>query len=222
MRILKKGKFNERFFKTFSEYKYSDYEEIKPERMIITNVFKTIVIMSLSTILSLIFRKIGFHESNVIIVFILGVLFVSRSTDGYVYGILAAVIGVLSFNFFFTIPYYSFSAYRADYPVTFVIMLIAAIITSTLTSRVKTQAKISFIRENRMQILYKINKSLLTARNKNQVVEFCGDNLVDMFNRTIMITIVDDKNNLQKPSVYNFNNQYSGDIFESEIETRGN
>ena len=218
MESLEKVKFYERFFKKFNEYKYSDYEEIKPERMIITNAFKTILIMSLSTILSLIFRKIGFHESNVIIVFILGVLFVSRSTDGYVYGILAAIMGVLTFNFFFTIPYYSFSAYRADYPVTFAIMLIAAIITSTLTSRIKTQAKISSIREKRMQVLNKINKSLLTARNKNQVVEFCGDNLVDMFNRTIMLTIVDDKNNLQKPSVYNFDNQYSGDIFESEIE----
>ncbi|MBW9158856.1 DUF4118 domain-containing protein [Clostridium tagluense] len=186
--------------------------------MIIANVFKTIVIMSLSTILSLIFRKIGFHESNEIIVYILGVLFVSTSTDGYIYGTMAAIIGVLSFNFFFTVPYYSFLAYRADYPVTFIIMLIAAIITSTLTSRVKTQVKISFIRENRMKILYKINKSLLTARNKKQVVEFCGDNLVDMFSRAIMIAILDDKNNLQNPSDYMVNGESGRNIFKSDVE----
>lgn len=215
---MKKNKFNERLLKIFSEYKYGDYKEIKPKEMIITNVLKAIVIMSLSTIVSLIFRKIGFHESNVIIVFILGVLLVSTSTDGYIYGILAAIIGVLSFNFFFTVPYYSFLAYRADYPVTFVIMLIAAIITSTLTSRVKTQAKISFIRENRMQILYKINKSLLTARNKRQVVELCGDNLVDMFNRAIMIAILDDKNNLQMPCDYMVNGEADRDIFKSDLE----
>ncbi|WAG68868.1 DUF4118 domain-containing protein [Clostridium sp. CF011] len=215
---MKKGKFDEKFFKISSEYEYSDYEEIKPKTIMITNVVKTIVIMSLATVISLIFRKIGLHESNVIIVFILGVLFVSRSTDGYGYGILAAIIGVLSFNFLFTVPYYTFLAYRADYPVTFIIMLIAAIITSTLTSRVKSQAKISYIRENRMQILYKINKSLLTARNKKQVVEFCGDNLVDMFNRNIMIAIVDDKNNLQQPSEYMLNREYSRGIFRSDIE----
>jgi len=150
--------------------------------------------------------------------FILGVLFVSRSTDGYVYGILASIIGVLSFNFFFTIPYYSFLVYRADYPVTFIIMLISAIITSTLTSKVKTQAKISYMRENRMRILYKINESLLTAKNKNQVVEFCGDNLIAIFNRTIMIAIIDDKDNLQEPNVYMLNNQCSTDIFGSKIE----
>ncbi|MBZ9609843.1 DUF4118 domain-containing protein [Clostridium estertheticum] len=215
---MKKGKFDEKFFKISSEYEYSDYEEIKPKTIMITNVVKTIVIMSLATVISLIFRKIGLHESNVIIVFILGVLFVSRSTDGYGYGILAAIIGVLSFNFLFTVPYYTFLAYRADYPVTFIIMLIAAIITSTLTSRVKSQAKISYIRENRMKILYKINKSLLTARNKKQVVEFCGDNLVDMFNRNIMIAIVDNKNNLQQPSEYMLNGEYSRGIFKSDIE----
>ncbi len=215
---MKESKFDAKFLGISSEYKNSDYDKIKPKTMIINNAIKTVVIMSLSIIISLIFRKIGLHESNVIIVVILGVLFVSRSTDGYFYGILAAIIGVLSFNFFFTIPYYSFLVYRADYPVTFIIMLIAAVITSTLTSRVKTQSKISFMRESRMRILYKINESLLTAKNKKQVVEFCGDNLIDMFNRTIMIAIVDDKDILQEPNVYMINNQYSKKIFESKIE----
>jgi two-component system sensor histidine kinase KdpD len=215
---LKKGEFDERVFKTYSEHKYNGYEEIK---RIFVNAFETIVIMSLFTILSLIFKKIGFHESNVIIVFILGVLFVARNTDGYIYGIMAAIIGVLSFNFFFTIPYYSFLAYRSDYPVTFIVMLIAAIITSTLTSRVKTQAKISFIRENRMRILYKINNLLLTGKDKRQIVESCGDNLIDMFNRSIMITIVDDKNILQKPNIYPFNDKYNKNIFESSLEIEG-
>ena len=215
---LKKGKIYKDFLKSLNEHKHNEYEEIRPKIMIITNAFKTIAIMSMSILISLIFRKIGLHESNVIIVFILGVLFVSRSTDGYVYGIMAAIIGVLSFNFLFTRPYYSFSVYRADYPVTFIIMLIAAIITSTLTSRVKTQAKISLIRENRMQILYKINKSLLTARNKKQVVEFCGDNLVDMFDRTIMIAILDDKNNLQKQSDYMINGEDNRNIFKADVE----
>lgn len=220
MGSMKKGKSKDHFLKILRCHKLQEYEEIKPTTMIIINGFKTIAIMCLSIIISLIFRRIGLHESNIIIVFILGVLFVSRSTDGYIYGIMAAVIGVLSFNFFFTIPYYSFLAYRADYPVTFIIMLIAAIITSTLTSRVKTQAKISLIRENRMQILYKINKSLLTARNKKQVVEFCGENLVDMFDRTIMIAILDDKNNLQKPCDFMINGEDSKGIFKLDVETR--
>lgn len=215
---LKKDKFHEIFFKAFSGYKYSDYEEVKPESIAVINVVKTIVIMGSFTILSLIFKKNGFHESNVIIMFILGVLFVSRSTDGYVYGISAAIIGVLSFNFFFTVPYYRFLAYRADYSVTFVIMLIVAIVTSTLTSKVKTQAKIAYIRENKIQILYEINKSLLAARNKKQVMKFCGDNLVDMFSRTIMISMVEDENKLGRPNVYISDTQGSMNVFNTEMQ----
>lgn len=215
---MKKDRLHQNFLNNLIKHKYNEYEEINPKIIIIINAFKTIIIMSLSIIISLIFRQIGFHESNIIIVFILGVLFVSRNTDGYVYGILAAIFGVLSFNFFFTMPYYSFLVYRTDYPVTFIIMLLAAIITSTLTSRVKSQAKISLIRENRMQILYKINKSLLTARNKKQVVEFCGDNLVDMFDRPIMIAILDNQNKLQKPSEYMINGDDSRNVFKSDIE----
>ncbi|MBU3159602.1 DUF4118 domain-containing protein [Clostridium frigoris] len=218
MENLKKGEFDKKVFNTFSEHKYNGYEEIK---RIFTNAFETIVIMTLFTILSLIFKKIGFHESNVIIVFILGVLFVAKNTEGYVYGILAAIIGVLAFNYFFTIPYYSFLVYRSDYPVTFVIMLIVAIITSTLTSRVKTQVKISCVRENRMRILYKINNLLLIGKDKGQVVESCGNNLIFMFNRSIMIAIVDNKNILQKSNIYLFNDKYDKNIFESGIEIEG-
>jgi len=215
---LKKGKLDKESSSILPERNNSNYENNKFITNIIVNVLKTIIIMSLSSIVSLIFKKIGLHESNVIIVFILGVLFVARNTDGYFYGILAAIMGVLLFNFFFTLPYYSFLVYRADYPVTFVIMLIAAIITSTLTSRIKRQAKISFMRENRMRILYEINEALLTAKNKNQVVECCGNNLIDMFNRTILIAIIDDKDNLKEPNVYMLNKQYSTNIFESKIE----
>jgi len=215
---LNKVKSRESFFKIPSENKHYDYEDIKPKTMIITNVLKTFVIMSFSIAISLVFRKIGIHESNMIIVFILGVLFVSRITVGYIYGILAAVFGVLSFNFLFTVPYYSFLAYRADYPVTFIIMLLAAIITSTLTSRVKSQARISLLRENRMLILYKINKSLLQAKNKKQVVEFCGGNLVDMFDRTIMIAILDAGDKLQSPSDYMISGKDSVNIFKSDVE----
>src|SRR3954470_19209500 len=106
-----------------------------------------VMIMMLITFLSLFFKYIGITETNIIITFILGVLLVSKFTEGYLYGIIASIIGLLDFNFFFTVPYYSLATYRPDYPVTFAIMLIAAIITSTLTTKVKKEASLSSFRE---------------------------------------------------------------------------
>ncbi|HEY0827185.1 MAG TPA: DUF4118 domain-containing protein [Bacilli bacterium] len=114
-------------------------------RATIVNLALTIGIMIFVTILSLSFRYVGVAESNIIIAYILGVLLVARYTDGYVYGIAASVLGVLKFNFFFAEPYYTFEAYRPDYPITFVIMLISAIITSTLTTKAKQETKLQIV-----------------------------------------------------------------------------
>ena len=48
---------------------------------------------------------------------------------------------VVAFNFFFTVPRFTLEAAAPDYPVTFLIMLIASVISSTLATRVKKQAR---------------------------------------------------------------------------------
>ena len=215
---MRKNEFDKFSLEELNEGNYNDYKEDYIMKVIVKNLLTTISIMILSTLLSFLFRYIGFHESNVIVAFILGVLFVAKYTEGYYYGVFASVIGVLSFNFFFTEPYYTFLAYRADYPITFIIMLIAAIVTSTLTSQVKKEARISFIREKRIKMLYRINKGLLKARNINQIVEFCGKNLVDMFSRTVIITMANSGEYLEESCVYAFNNDDRANIFQSAFE----
>ncbi|MCH2729134.1 DUF4118 domain-containing protein, partial [Listeria monocytogenes] len=75
----------------------------------------------------------GIGDQNVIMVYILSVLIISRVTSGYVYVVLGSIIGVMLFNFFFTSPLYTFNTNQAGYPVTFGIMLLVALITSALT-----------------------------------------------------------------------------------------
>lgn len=153
--------------------------------------FKTIIIMILDIIISFVFWNINLNEATIILVYILGVLFTSSITNGYVYGILASIISVLSFNFFFTEPYYTLMADRADYHITFLIMLITALITSTLTSRVKKEAESCSLREKTIEELYKSNKKLLGARNKKQVLDFSGESLVEILKKDIIILIKD-------------------------------
>lgn len=153
--------------------------------------FRTIIIMILDIIISFVFWNINLNEATIILVYILGVLFTSSITNGYVYGILASIISVLSFNFFFTEPYYTLMADRADYPITFLIMLITALITSTLTSRVKKEAESCSLREKTIEELYISNKKLLGARNKKQVLDFSGESLVEILKKDIIILIND-------------------------------
>ncbi len=178
--------------------------------------FKTIFIMILSIIISIIFQYINLNEATIILVYILGVLFTSSVTNGYLYGILASIISVLSFNFFFTEPYYTLIAYRADYPVTFLIMLITALITSTLTSREKKEANICRLREKTIEELYKSNIKLLSARNKKQVLDFSGESLVEILKKDIIILMKDDKERY----IYSLKNNESKYTFSSKLDEK--
>ena len=56
----------------------------------------------LSTGMGFLFHSAGFSESNIITVYILGVLLTAVWTSGYFYGALASFLSVAAFNFFFT------------------------------------------------------------------------------------------------------------------------
>jgi two-component system sensor histidine kinase KdpD len=184
------------------------------------NLAVTIGIMTFATLLSFLFRSIGLYESNFIMAYLLGVLLVAKQTDGFFYGILSSVIGVLAFNFFFTVPYYSFAAFRSDYPVTFVIMLIAALITSTLTTKAKQEARLSLQREKRTQILYQMSKSLLKVRNIDQTAEAGVKVIAELLNRSVIIAAMNSANVLEKPYIYAYNNDERAQILQSDNETR--
>lgn len=99
----------------------------------------TILIFSIATGLCSILRCIDEGDIYIPMLFILAVLVISRVTTGYAYGIFAAVMGVFFVNYVFTYPYFQFNFTISGYPLTFITMMAASLITSTLTSQIKAQ-----------------------------------------------------------------------------------
>ncbi len=199
----------------FSNKDSNSRTKLPKVRLAIKDVLVAVSIMSLATLLSFFFRYINFHESNFIMAYILGVLIVAKQTDGYIYGIIASVIGVSSFNFFFTEPYFTFTTYRADYPVTFLVMLIVASITSTLTAKAKQEARLSSLREKRTQVLYEITQGLLKVRSINQIAEVGSRDIAKLFNCSVIIATVRSGDELGEPYIFAFDNDERANIFES-------
>ena len=75
-------------------------------------------------------------------IFVLAVLLISRLTNGYLFGLVASVVGVFGVNFIFTSPYWAFNFTLTGYPVTFLTLLMVSVTTSTLTTRIKRQARL--------------------------------------------------------------------------------
>lgn len=150
------------------------------------DTFKTFSLLVTATLISMGLHVLKINDQNIIMVYILSVLFVSRITMGYVYGIVASILSVLSFNFFFTIPYHTFNTIQPGYPITFAIMLLVALITSALTVRIKTQAQLAVERERRTEVLYEINKRLLATRGLENIVNLTIEYMTKLFNRSVI------------------------------------
>ncbi len=151
-----------------------------------TDTFKTIGILTAATLVSFGLRSLNIEDQNDIMVYILSVLIVSRITKGYIYGIIASLASVLTFNFFFTKPEYTFYAVQPGYYVTFIIMLLVALITSALTVRIKTQVILAADRERRTEVLYEINKKLLATRGLENIIALTNEHIINLFQKSVI------------------------------------
>ena len=106
----------------------------------ISDFFRTVLILLAVTLSGLFFYHAGLSEANIITLYILGVLMTSMATTGWSCSLLASACSVVIFNYFFTTPRFTFHVYGKDYPVTFVVMFVVALLSSALTTRLKDHA----------------------------------------------------------------------------------
>ncbi|MDO4532070.1 MAG: DUF4118 domain-containing protein, partial [Bacillota bacterium] len=110
-------------------------------------------------------------NDNIFGVYMLAVAVISFSTEGYIWGVLASIGGVIGVNFFFTFPYFALNFSISGYPVTFTLMLMMAILASFLTAKVKTAAAISAAGKIRAETLNAMSNAILTAIDLSAIAE---------------------------------------------------
>jgi two-component system sensor histidine kinase KdpD len=146
-----------------------------------------------STLLSLMIQQLGFTEANIVVIYLLSVLITSRYTKGYIYGIVASVISILSFNFFFTIPLYTFKVEDKSYYFTFIVMLTSAVFTSALTSKLLHSKEMTDDREKQAHMLYSITSSLAKTSEILDVAKVSSKCLSNLLGCDISCILVNDK-----------------------------
>ena len=156
----------------------------------------TLLILAASTGMGLLFTQFGFSESNIITVFILGVLVISVITVSPLYGALGSLASVLLFNWFFIDPRFSFHTYEAEYPVIFAIMLISSLITGTLANRIKQNAREAAREAFRTKILLDTNQLLQKAEKTDEVIRTTARQIIMLLNRDVVIFPRKDNNSL--------------------------
>ncbi len=100
----------------------------------------TLGVYAAATLIAFFFNRTASDPTlNIAMLYTIGAFVAARYTDGYFYGILYAIVAVLSVNYFFTYPYGNLDFSLQGYQVTFLGMLIISIITSISSTVLKAQ-----------------------------------------------------------------------------------
>jgi len=129
-----------------------------------------LAILVATTLVGLLLRPLGFTEASIMTLYILAVLLTAFWTDGVLYGLISSVLSVLTFNYFFTEPRFTLLVYDPGYPLTFLVMLVAAVLTSSLTAKARSQAKVNAEKAYRTEVLLTASRNLQQADNADEIL----------------------------------------------------
>lgn len=106
------------------------------------DLLTTALIFFCATGLCVVLQQANSSQGFAAPVFMLAVLLVSRLTTGYLFGMIASVLGVVCVNFVFTFPYWAVNFTLSGYPLTSLVFLAASVMTCALTTRVRQQERL--------------------------------------------------------------------------------
>lgn len=106
------------------------------KQSIIKNIGITAGIFALALLCSFVLQELNV-EKHSITFFIFAAFLISLLTDGYIYGVISAILGMLAVNYAFTLPYFQWDFITTSNLISAIIMVIIAILTGTLTTKLK-------------------------------------------------------------------------------------
>ncbi len=129
-----------------------------------------------------------FALSNLIMVYLLGVIIVA-TRYGRGPSLLASLLSVAAFDFFFVPPYFTFAVSDTQYLVTFAVMLVVALVISSLAVRIRAQAESARERERRMAALYAMSRELAGARGVRELLEVAVRHISEVFRTRVVVLL---------------------------------
>jgi two-component system sensor histidine kinase KdpD len=131
-----------------------------------------------------------FDLANIVMLFLLTVVLVALKL-GRGPAVAAAFVSVAAFDFFCVPPRMSFDVSDAQYLLTFVVMLIVALIIGQMTAGLRYQARIASYREERARSLYEFARELSSLLQTQDVVDKAGEIIASTFRAEVALLLPD-------------------------------
>jgi two-component system, OmpR family, sensor histidine kinase KdpD len=119
-----------------------------------------------------------------LLVVVLAALYLGRGP-----AVVAAVLSVLVFDFFFVPPYLTLAVSQVEYLFTFLGLLIVGLLISNLAARVQEQLEATRSRERDTAALYTLSRDLAVAVDLESVVQAVGTNASQTLGREVAVLL---------------------------------
>jgi two-component system sensor histidine kinase KdpD len=129
-----------------------------------------------------------FHLSNLIMVYLLGVM-ITAASCGRGPAILCSFLSVLGFDFFFVPPRFSFTVEEAQYIVTFVVMFLVALVISHLADRLRQQVQIARSQERQATAMHGLSRQLAGTRGMEKIFQVTVQYFSEIFDGQTMALV---------------------------------
>ena len=162
------------------------------------HVAAVVSVVASTTLAWLVFRRT--ELADVVMAYLFGIVLVAMRF-GYGPSILAAVLSVLSLDFFFVPPYLSFSVADLRHIVTFAVMFFVALVISRLTKRIRDQADTARKRELRSTRLYAMSRELAGTSAVGDLVRIATKHIGEAFDAEVCVVLPDAEGRLALSAV---------------------
>ncbi len=139
-----------------------------------------------------------FELTNLVMVYLLGAT-VAGLRLGRGPASLTAVANVAAFDYCFVPPRFSFAVSDLEYLVTFGVMLVVAIVISSLVASVRAQARVAGARERRTSLLYAMSRELAATRSFDNLARVAIKHVAETFASHAVVLMPDASGRLQQP-----------------------
>lgn len=172
-------------FENKYKIKKKQKKDTKQAENIVPDLLVTIVFLILATLVAGIFNYLGFSDANLIMVYLLSVLITSLATKKLISSVIYAFACVFTFNFFFIEPIHTFTVNDPEYIATFIFMFFTALISSSLTQKVKNHARQAAKKSYRTEILLETSQRLQKATNSNEIAASTAEQIGKLLEKNI-------------------------------------
>jgi two-component system sensor histidine kinase KdpD len=101
-------------------------------------------------------------------------------------------LGVLSFDFLFVTPYFTFAVSDTQYIITFIGLFLVGMVISQLAARATEQAKAAQQREAETAELYDLSRDLAASGDIDSILRFLRQHMEKTFDRTVAVLLPED------------------------------